>query len=343
MKSVFWSVAALLLTISGLCSGQVLIGAGATFPYPVYSQWFHDFREARPGMSVNYQSVGSGAGIRQLMAGVVDFGASDMPMTDEQLAGMKSAGLKSGLQSNVLHFPTVMGGVVPIYNLGPREYHLKFTPEILAGIFLGKIMKWNDPRICEVNPGVELPPETIRPVHRSDGSGTTFVFTDFLSKTVPEWKAGVGSGTMVKWPGGDGEKGSEGIAGRTRHSAGSIGYVELAYALRNGLAYGSVRNSSGAFVLADMNSVTAAAADVAMPEDFRVSITNAPGVGAYPISTFTWLLVPETVADPARGKALRTLLRWALTKGQAECTPLGYAPLPREVVRKEWRQIALIH
>jgi phosphate transport system substrate-binding protein len=208
-------------------------------------------------MSVNYQSVGSGAGIGQLMAGVVDFGASDMPMTDEQLAAMKSAGLQSGLKSNVLHFPTVMGGVVPIYNLGSREYRLKFTPEILAGIFMGKITKWNDPRICEVNPGVELPPETIRPIHRSDSSGTTFVFTDFLSKTVPEWKTGVGSGTMVKWLGGEGEKGSEGAAGRTRHSVGSIGYVDLAYALRNALAYGSVRNASGAFVLADMKGVTA--------------------------------------------------------------------------------------
>jgi phosphate transport system substrate-binding protein len=339
MKSICfmaYSVAALAVfagAFSGAVDAQILIGAGATFPYPVYARWFRDFRDTYPGMNVNYQSVGSGAGISQLMAGVVDFGASDMPMTDEQLAGMKT---------KVLHFPTVMGGVVPIYNIGSGDHQLKFTPAILADIFLGKLIRWDDPRIREINPGIDLPAETIQPVHRSDGSGTTFVFTDFLSRTVPEWKIKVGSGTTVKWPRGDGEKGSEGVSSRTRRSAGSIGYVELAYALQNGLAYGSVRNSAGAFVRADMKSVTAAAAGAAIPEDFRVSITNAPGAGAYPISTFTWLLVPQTVADPVRKKAMLALLRWALTNGQAECTPLGYAPLPDDLVRKELRQVSSI-
>jgi phosphate transport system substrate-binding protein len=284
-------------------------------------------------MSVNYQSIGSGAGIAQLMAGVVDFGASDMPMTNEQLAAMKG---------KVLHFPTVMGGVVPIYNIGRDDYQLKFTAEILADIFLGKITRWNHPLLREANPGVELPDEKITPIHRFDSSGTTFVFTDFLSKAVPKWKAAVGSGTSVKWPCGYSEKGSEGVSGRTKHLTGAIGYVELAYARQNGLPYGSVRNPAGVFVRADMKSVSAAATGTEMPPDFRVSITNASGAGAYPISSFTWLLVPQTATDPVRKRALVTMLRWALTKGQSECAPLGYAPLPRAVVQKELQQVALI-
>jgi phosphate transport system substrate-binding protein len=333
MKSIALFLAA-FAALGASCAGQVLNAGGATFPYPVYSHWFHDFRESHPAINVNYQSVGSGAGISQLTAGAIDFGASDMPLTDQQLAAMKS---------RVLHFPTVMGGVVPIYNIGREGMALKFTPELLADIFLGKLTKWNDPRIQAVNPGVDLPAETIEPIHRSDSSGTTFVFTDFLSKAVPEWKTRVGSGITVKWPVGDGEKGSEGVSGRARRSVGSIGYVELAYALQNRLAYGSVRNASGAFVLADMKSVTAAAVGSGMPEDFRVSITNAPGAEAYPIATFTYLLVPQTIADAATRKAVVALLHWALTTGQTECAPLGYAPLPREVVRKELKQIALIH
>lgn len=332
MKSLLW-LAAAAAVFATACSAQVLNGGGATFPYPVYSQWFHDFRQTHPSITVNYEAVGSGAGISQLMGGLIDFGASDVPMTSEQLAAMKS---------RVLHFPTVMGGVVPIYNIGPDSVNLRFTPQILAGIFLGKLTRWNDPRICEANPGVDLPDEPIVPVHRFDASGTTFVFTDFLSKTVPEWKARAGSGATVNWPGGLAEKGSEGIASRIRHLQGSIGYVELAYAIRNGLAYGSVRNSSGAFVLADMKSVTAAAAGINVPGDFRVSITDSPRPEAYPISSFTWLLVPRTIADADRKRAVVALVQWVLTRGQAECAPLGYAPLPREVVQREIRQLAMI-
>jgi phosphate transport system substrate-binding protein len=328
----FLRLLAALSVCAGISPAQVLIGAGATFPYPVYSRWFQDFREAYPRMSVNYQSVGSGAGISQLTAGVVDFGASDMPLTGQQLSAMKS---------RVLHFPTVMGGVVPIYNLG--DIRLQFTPEILAGIFLGDIIRWNDPVIRRANPGVDLPDLSIEAIHRSDSSGTTFVFTDYLSKAVPVWKIRVGSGTTVNWPVGEGEKGSEGVATRTRRAWGSIGYVELAYALQNSVAYGAVRNSSGVFVRADMKSVSAAAARAEIPQDFRVSITDAPGADAYPISTFTWLLVPYTIADPAKKKALLTLLRWTLTKGQSECATLGYAPLPPSVVEKELKQIASIH
>lgn len=331
MKSI--SVLAAALAFAGIGDAQILVGGGATFPYPVYAHWFQDFKAAYPGMSVNYQAVGSGAGINQLTAGVVDFGASDMPMTDEQLAAMKT---------KVLHFPTVMGGVVPIYNIGNGDPELKFTAEILAQIFLGKLTRWNDSKIQSLNADVKLPDEAIMPVHRSDGSGTTFVFTDYLSKTAPEWKEKVGSGTSVKWPVGSGEKGNEGVSSRARHLVGAIGYVELAYALENHLSYGSVRNASGVFVQADTRSITAAAAGAAIPEDFRVSITNAPGHDAYPISSFTWLLVPETIPDPAKKKELVTLIRWFLTKGQSECAPLGYAPLPQAVTRKELHQLTLI-
>jgi phosphate transport system substrate-binding protein len=234
-----------------------------------------------------------------------------------------------------------MGGVVPIYNLGDCD--LRFTPEILAGIFLGELTRWNDPRIQRANPGVHLPDQPIEAIHRSDASGTTFVFTDYLFKAVPEWKTRVGRGTTVNWPVGEGEKGSEGVATRTKRSPGSIGYVELAYALQNGLAYGSVKNPAGVFVRADMKSVSAAAARAEIPNDFRVSITNAPGANAYPISTFTWLLVPNTLTDPAKKKALLVLLRWMLTKGQSECATLGYVRLPQTVLEKELRQIAAIH
>ncbi len=313
-------------------SAQLLInGAGATFPYPIYAKWFDEYHKINPKAQINYQSIGSGGGIRQLQAGTVDFGASDSPMTDQQLA---SAGRK------VLHFPTVLGAVVPTYNVVNKD--LNFTPEALAGIFLGTITRWNDPELARANPGAPLPPANIVVIHRSDGSGTTFVWTDYLSKASAAWKSKVGSGTAVRWPDGLGAKGNEGVAGLVRQTPNSIGYVELVYAIQNRMAYGKVRNSAGAFLKADLKSVTAAAASATMPDDFRVSITNAPGKDAYPISSFTWLLVPARIQDAQKRGILTAFLNWMLGEGQKMAEPLGYAPLPKSVVEKERKAIARI-
>ncbi|HZT29627.1 MAG TPA: phosphate ABC transporter substrate-binding protein PstS [Bryobacteraceae bacterium] len=325
------------LLLGGSLYAKVLINAaGATFPFPIYSKWFEEFPKQEPDVQINYQSIGSGGGIRQLAEGTVDFGASDMPMTDEQISRMKV---------KPLHFPTVLGGVVPTYNIPGVSQDLKFTPDALAGIFLGKISKWDDPALKSSNPGVALPSAAIIVVHRSDGSGTTFVFTDYLSKVSPAWKQSVGANTSVKWPAGIGAKGNEGVAGYVKQTPNSIGYVELIYAIQNHMGYGSVRNAAGNFVKADLESVTEAAAGAAksMPDDFRVSITNAPGKRAYPISTFTWLLVPSKIDDPAKKKAITGLLRWMLLGGQKFAGPLGYAPLPKEVVAKEQKAIALVN
>jgi phosphate transport system substrate-binding protein len=271
-----------------------LNGAGATFPYPIYSKWFSEYNKLHPDVQINYQSIGSGGGIRQVINGTVDFGASDGPMTDEQL---KEAKFK------ILHIPTVLGAVVPAYNVPGVSAELKFTPEALAGIFLGKISNWNDAAIANANPGVKLPKQNIIVVHRSDGSGTTFIFTDYLSKVSKEWESAVGKGTSVKWPVGLGGKGNEGVAGQVRQLQGSIGYIELIYALQNKITYGLVKNAAGNFVKASLDGVTEAAASVkSMPADFRVSITNAPGKTAYPISSFTWLLIPEQSKDPKKRK-----------------------------------------
>ena len=303
-----------------------LSGAGATFPYPIYSKWFSEYHKLHPEVEINYQSIGSGGGIRQVTAGTVDFGASDMPMTDKQLQEAKT---------KILNIPTVLGADVPAYNIPGVAGELKFTPEALAGIFLGKISKWNDKAIASVNPGVNLPNQDIIVVHRSDGSGTTFIFTDYLSKVSPEWKSQVGADTSVKWPIGLGGTGNEGVAGSIRQLAGSIGYVELIYAAQNNITYGSVRNSAGAFVKATLESVTAAAASAPkMPDDFRVSITNAPGKDAYPISSFTWLLIPAQSKDPAKGKILADLLNWIVADGQKMTAALSYAPLPENVAAK---------
>src|ERR1700676_2096547 len=303
-----------------------LSGAGATFPYPIYSKWFSEYHKVHPEVEINYQSIGSGGGIRQVTAGTVDFGASDMPMTDKQLQEAKT---------KILNIPTVLGADVPAYNIPGVAGELKFTPDALAGIFLGKISKWNDKAIASVNPGVNLPNQDIIVVHRSDGSGTTFIFTDYLSKVSSEWKSQVGADTSVKWPVGLGGKGNEGVAGSIRQLAGSIGYVELIYAAQNNITYGSVRNSAGAFVKATLESVTAAAASAPkMPDDFRVSITNAPGKDAYPISSFTWLLIPAQSKDPAKGKILADFLNWMVTDGQKMTTELSYAPLPENVAAK---------
>jgi phosphate transport system substrate-binding protein len=312
-----------------------LNGAGATFPYPMYSKWFSEYHKLHPEIQINYQSIGSGGGIRQVINGTVDFGASDGPMTDEML---KEAKVK------ILHMPTVMGADVPAYNVPGVSGELKFTPEALAGIFLGKITKWNDKALTGVNPGVNLPDRDIIVVHRSDGSGTTYIWTDYLSKVSSEWQSQVGKGTSVKWPIGLGGKGNEGVAGSIRQLQGAIGYVELIYAVQNNITYGSVRNAAGNFVKASLESVTAAAASAPkMPADFRVSITNAPGKEAYPISSFTWLLIPEQSKDAAKGKILADFLNWMVTDGQKMTAALSYAPLPESVVQKEKEAIKLVH
>jgi len=303
-----------------------LSGAGATFPYPIYSKWFSEYHKVHSEVQINYQSIGSGGGIRQVTAGTVDFGASDMPMTDKQLHEAKA---------KILNIPTVLGADVPAYNLPGVSGELKFTPEVLAGIFLGKVSKWNDKTIAAANPGVNLPDKEIIVVHRSDGSGTSFIWTDYLSKVSPEWKNQVGADTSVKWPVGLGGKGNEGVAGFVRQLPGSIGYVELIYAVQNNITYGAVRNSAGVFVKASLEGVTAAAASAPkMPADFRVSITNAPGKDAYPISSFTWLLIPAQSKDAAKGKILADFLSWMVADGQKMTSALAYAPLPDNVAAK---------
>ena len=308
--------------------GQTTLnGAGATFPNPMYSKWFSEYHKIHSDVQVNYQPIGSGGGIRQVTAGTVDFGASDMPMTDKQLQDAKAL--------NILNIPTVLGAVVPAYNIPGVPGEVKFTPDALAGIFLGKISKWNDKAITSANPGMNFPDKEIIVVHRSDGSGTTFIWTDYLSKISPEWKGQVGSDTSVKWPVGLGQKGNEGVAGSLRQMSGAIGYVELIYAVQNNIPYGSVRNAAGVFVKASLEGVTAAAASAPkMPADFRVSITNAPGKDAYPISSFTWLLIPAQSKDAAKGKILADFLSWMVTDGQKMTSALAYAPLPDNVAAK---------
>jgi phosphate transport system substrate-binding protein len=308
-------------------------GAGATFPFPIYSKWFEEYRKLYPDTQINYQSIGSGGGIRQLQAGTVDFGASDSPMTDEQITRMAV---------KPLHFPTVLGAVVPTYNVPGASQELKFTPEALAEIFLGTVKKWNAPAIAKANPGIALPANDIVVIHRSEGSGTTFVWTDYLSKVSKAWKSRVGAGASINWPVGLGAKGNEGLAGLVKQTPNSIGYVELVYAVQNRMSYGAVRNAAGAFVRADLASVTAAAASTPMPDDFRVSIVNPPGKDAYPISSFTWLLIPSHIPDAAKRTALTGFVTWMLADGQKMATALSYAPLPQEVVSKEISAIARI-
>jgi phosphate transport system substrate-binding protein len=327
-------LAAALLAGSGVHAAQLINGAGATFPYPIYSKWFDEFHKKHPEAEINYQSIGSGGGIRQVLEGTVDFGASDGPMTDEQLGQAKIP---------ILHLPTVLGAVVATYNL-PGVEKLKLTPETLAGIFLGRITAWNDPALAKENPTAKLPAVPIVPVHRSDGSGTSFVFTDYLSKVSPEWEKTVGRGTSVNWPVGIGGKGNEGVTGLVKQTPNAIGYVELVYALQNGLPYADVRNRAGRYVPPSLASVTAAAAAAAakMPEDFRVSITDPASPDAYPISSFTWLLVPKRIADKTKGEIIKQFLGWMLSDGQAMTTPLNYAPLPPAVIDMERRAIDTI-
>ncbi len=332
------AVAVVLVPV--LCSAQTLInGAGATFPYPIYSKWFSEYKKLHPDVQINYQSIGSGGGIRQVTEATVDFGASDGPMSDAQLQEFQN---KRG--AGVLHFPTVLGAVVVTYNISGVTGFLKFTPEIISGIYLGKITRWNDGALTSANPGVKLPWADIVVIHRSDGSGTTYCWTDYLSKVNSEWKSRIGEGTSVNWPVGLGGKGNEGVSGLVKQTVNSIGYVELIYAVQNKLPYAVVRNSSGNFVKPDLATTTAAAAGAAknMPDDFRVSITNAPGKNAYPIATFTWLLIPDKIQDLTKHKVLTDFLHWMLTSGQNLVEGLSYARLPTEVVAKEERAIARV-
>ena len=324
-KTISFVVASLVLSVSA-AQAQKLTGAGATFPYPIYSKWFSEYSAAHPGVEINYQSIGSGGGIKQVTSGVVDFGASDIVMNDQQISESKV---------KLIALPTVLGAVVPIFNVtGVND--LKFSPDVLADIFLGKISTWNDPRIAKDNPGVKLPNESINVIHRAEGSGTTFIFTDYLTKVSKDWANGPGKGSALNWPKGIGGKGNEGVAGLVRQLPGSIGYVELIYAMQNKISFGEIKNAAGNWVKASIAGVTEAAASMKqMPADYRVSITNAPGAQAYPISSFTWLLVPVKSADPAKGKVIKDFLNWMLISGQSEVSNLYYAPLPKAVVDKE--------
>jgi len=310
-------------------------GAGATFPNPIYSKWFSEYNKLHSNVEINYQPLGSGAGIRQVTAQTVFFGATDGPMTNEQMLAAPG---------KLLHIPTLLGAVVPVYNVPGVAGELKFSGAVLASIFLGKITKWNDPALTQLNAGVKLPATDITVVHRSDGSGTTYIFVDYLAKVSPEWKSKVGVATSVNWPAGVGGKGNEGVAGVVTQTPGSFGYVELIYALQNKIAYGTVQNMAGEFTKATVQSVTAAASAAAtqMPADFRVSITNAPGKGVYPISSFTWLLLYENPKDKAQSKTMVEFVKWALTDGQKFCADLGYAPLPEGVVKLEMAALAKI-
>jgi phosphate transport system substrate-binding protein len=310
-------------------------GAGATFPYPIYSKWFSEYNKIHPEVQINYQSIGSGGGIRQLTNRTVFFGATDGPMTKDQLLAAPGT---------ILHFPTVLGAVVPVYNIPGADAELKFSGPLLADIFMGKVSKWNDAAIAKLNPGVSLPGSDITVVHRSDGSGTTYIFADYLGKVSPDWKKTVGIATSVNWPTGVGGKGNEGVAGLVKQTPGAIGYVELIYALQNKIDFGTVQNLAGEFVRASLDSVTKAAAATKgkMPPDFRVSITNAPGAGVYPVSSFTWLLFYESPKDKRAARTMTDFMRWALHDGQKYCADLGYAPLPEEVVAMEMEALKKI-
>jgi phosphate transport system substrate-binding protein len=324
-----------LSMVAGALGAQQINGAGATFPNPIYSKWFSEYNKLHPSVQINYQPIGSGGGIRQITNQTVFFGATDGPMTPEQLLAAPA---------KIMHFPTVLGADVPVYNIPGVSAQLKFTGMLLADIFLGKITKWNDPAIAKVNAGVSLPNLDITVVHRADGSGTTYIFCDYLAKVSPEWKKRVGVATAVNWPVGLGGQGNAGVAGLVSQTPGAIGYVELIYALQNKIAYGSVQNMSGEFVAATPSSVTAAAAATKgkMPADFRVSITNAEGKGVYPISSFTWILLYEKPKDKKQSAVMLDFMKWALTDGQKFAGDLGYAPLPAEVVEMEMKALAKI-
>ena len=329
VKKTLLAIGTLVLTL-GTAQAQKLTAAGATFPDPIYEKWFSEYSNAHPGVQVNYASIGSGGGIAQVTKGLVDFGASDMPMTDEML---------SSSPVKLIHLPTVLGAVVPVYNV-PGVKDLRFSSDVLADIYLGKISNWNDGRIAKDNPGAKLPDQKIIVVHRSDGSGTSFIWTDYLSKVSKDWAGGPGKGTSPSWPVGVGGKGNPGVAGLVRQLPGSIGYVELIYALQNKISYGAVQNSAGNWVTASIQSVTEAADSVKnMPADYRVSITNAPGANAYPISSFTYLLIPVKGANQQNRAVVKDLLSWILKSGQGQVSALSFAPLPQNLVDKELKTV----
>jgi len=336
MKLILCGLLGMALALSARAQTVQINGAGATFPYPIYSKWFSEYNKMHPEVEINYQSIGSGGGIKQLTAQTVFFGATDGPMSEDQIKGAPGA---------ILHLPTVLGAVVPIYNVPGVTGELKFTGAVLADLILGKITKWNDPAIAKLNPGVKLPATDVTIAHRSDGSGTTYIFVDYLCKASEDFKKTIGGvATSIQWPVGIGGKGNEGVAGLVKQTPGAMGYVELIYATQNKIPYGSVQNAAGEFVTASLASVTAAASSAAksMPPDFRVSITNAAGKGAYPISSFTWLLYYEKPTDKARAKIMVDFTKWALTDGQKYCADLGYAPLPKEVVTLEMEALKRI-
>jgi len=329
LKKTLVAIVLAMLTLSA-AQAQKLTAAGATFPYPIYSKWFSEYSAAHSGVEINYQSIGSGGGIAQVTKGTVDFGASDMPMTDEMLSASKV---------KLIHIPTVMGAVVPVFNV-PGVTNLRFSGATLADIYMGKITTWNDPMIAKDNPGVSLPSQKIIVVHRSDGSGTSFIFTDFLSKVSKEWADGPGKGTSPGWPVGVGGKGNEGVAGLVRQLPGAIGYVELIYALQNHMSFGAVQNADGKWITASIAGVTASAATIKnMPADYRISITNAPGPDAYPISSFTYLLIPTHPTDAAKEKVIKDMLSWIIKSGESEASALSYAPLPENLEAKVLKTI----
>lgn len=331
MKSVF---AAALLLSTALPAAETIHAAGATFPAQIYQQWFNEFGTSHPGVNINYQPIGSGGGIRQLTEGTIDFGATDMPLTEAQLKRMRI---------KPLHFPTLMGAVVISYNVPGVASALKFTPEAVAGIYLETIAFWDDPRIAAPNPGVNLLHKPIEVIHRSDGSGTTFVFTDYLSKVSPQWRRQVGASTSVAWPTGLGAKGNDGVAGLVKQTPWSVGYIELLYAVQNKMTFGDVRNAAGSFVRPSLAGITAAAANLkAVPSDFRISLTNAPGETSYPVSTFTWLLIPSEIRDSQRRKTIVDFLAWMLTDGQNDARRLAFAALPEALIPRIQAQIGLI-
>jgi len=330
-----WIAAVLTAMVAGVACAQNINAAGATFPNPIYNKWFTEYAALHPSVHINYQPIGSGGGIRQVSDGTVDFGASDAIMTNDQISQAKV---------KTMMLPTVLGAVVPIYNIPGVNQELNFSGEVIADVYLGKIAKWNDPRIVKENPGVNLPDRSILPVYRSDSSGTTFIFTDYLTKVNPDWASKVGASSAVKWPTGIGQKGSEGVAGMVRQTPGAFGYVELVYATSNKIAYGTVKSASGKFLKATPDGATAAAAAAAksMPADYRISITNAAGADSYPISSFTWLLIPVHFNDASKGAAVKGFLTWMLDKGESEAAGMGYAPLPKQVQDMERKSIAKI-
>lgn len=313
-----------MMTSMAFADAVLINGAGATFPYPIYSKWFDEYAKSNPGVQFNYQSIGSGGGIKQITAKTVDFGATDGPMSMDQL---------TAAPGRIYHIPMVMGAVVIAYNLDGVAKGLKLSGDVLADIYLGKIKQWNDPRITEQNQGVSLPSSSIVVVHRSDGSGTSFIFTDYLSSVSSGWKGSVGKGTSVNWPLGLGGKGNEGVAGMLKQTPGSIGYVELAYAKQNGLTYANLKNQSGAYIEPTLTSTSKAADGVSIPEDFRVSLVNSSNPEAYPIASFTWLLIYKQMDDHTKGAAIVSFIKWAVTDGQKYAEDLDYAPLPANVVQ----------